>query len=143
MLKFQRALDQMPHSGRMRLISKILAADERSIQCIAIAHNDENFPLLIDGVLYSTVLCELGAQAAAAHQALYQTQGAHRGLLVALQSVSVFSDVVSREGQQSLKVSAEKLHGDPGGAIYAFFVGDGNVEFLAGKALLKLGENLN
>ena len=141
MLKFQCALDQMPHSGRMRLISKILAADERSIECSAIDHNDDNFPLLIDGVLYSTVLCELGAQAAAAHQSLYQMQGAHRGLLVALQNVSVFSDIVSREGQ-SLKVSAEQLHRDLGGAIYAFFVGDGEIELLAGKALLKLEGNL-
>ena len=47
----------------------------------------------------------------------------------------------AREGQ-SLKVSAEQLHRDLGGAIYAFFVAGGEIELLAGKALLKLEGNL-
>ncbi len=140
MSRFQRALDQMPHSGRMRLIDKILMADEHSIECSAIDHNDDSFPLLMNGVLYSTVLCELGAQAAAAHQSLYQMQGEHRGLLVALQNVSLFSDVVARNGK-SLNVSAEQLHSDLGGAIYAFSVCIGEIELLAGRALLKLEGN--
>jgi predicted hotdog family 3-hydroxylacyl-ACP dehydratase len=60
----------LPHTGRMRLIDRIVSYDEQRIVCESDSHRAEDHPLADNGVL--SILCglEYGAQAMAIHGAL-------------------------------------------------------------------------
>ncbi len=60
----------LPHTGRMRLVDRIVSYDEQRIVCESDSHRVADHPLADDGVL--SILCglEYGAQAMAIHGAL-------------------------------------------------------------------------
>jgi predicted hotdog family 3-hydroxylacyl-ACP dehydratase len=60
----------LPHTGRMRLIDRIVSYDEQRIVCESDSHRVADHPLADDGVL--SILCglEYGAQAMAIHGGL-------------------------------------------------------------------------
>lgn len=62
--------DLLPHAGRMRLIERILACDDKRITCSTGSHRQADHPLAIDGVLSAVCGLEYGAQAMAIHGAL-------------------------------------------------------------------------
>jgi predicted hotdog family 3-hydroxylacyl-ACP dehydratase len=63
----------LPHTGRMRLIDRIVSYDEQRIVCESDSHRAADHPLADDGVL--SIICglEYGAQAMAIHGALLDT----------------------------------------------------------------------
>ena len=60
----------LPHTGRMRLVDRIVSYDEQRIVCESDSHRAPDHPLADEGVL--SILCglEYGAQAMAIHGAL-------------------------------------------------------------------------
>ncbi|MEL7088565.1 MAG: phosphotransferase, partial [Planctomycetota bacterium] len=73
----------MPHKGPMQLIGAITHMDDNTIHAEPTDHTAPDFPLRIDGKLYTSALVELGAQAAAAHASIHGVGGAHAGLVLA------------------------------------------------------------
>ena len=117
---------RIPHAGRMCLLDRVLAWDERGILCTAATHRDADHPLRDRGGLPVWAGIEYAAQAAAVHGSLTQGDGQpRRGVLGRLHEVRPgrqwLHDVVS-----ALTIRATALHRDPAGAIYAFEAhGDG------------------
>jgi predicted hotdog family 3-hydroxylacyl-ACP dehydratase len=136
-VNFEHALSYMPHSGPMRLIQQIVSANATSIQCVAVDHNDADFALRLEGVLYTVTLAELGAQAASAHASLFTIRQNHTGLLVALQNLEPtrqsIDDII-----KPLSIVAEQLHADANGSIYRFCITGDDAEVLTGQATLKM-----
>lgn len=121
----------------MRLIRRIVSADQTSVHCLAVNHNYAGFPLRVDGVLHTVTLVELGAQAAAAHASLFEIRGNHTGLLVALQNIELAQQEI--EGiPDPLLIFAKQLHFDANGAIYGFRICSGDADLLTGQATLKM-----
>jgi predicted hotdog family 3-hydroxylacyl-ACP dehydratase len=79
----------LPHTGRMRLVDRIVSYDEQRIVCESDSHRVADHPLADDGAL--SILCglEYGAQAMAIHGALLAVSAgpsrdrARHGFLVA------------------------------------------------------------
>lgn len=121
----------------MRLIQKIVSANETSIQCAAVDHNNADFALRLEGVLYTATLAELGAQAAAAHASLFTIRQSHTGLLVGLQNLEPARHSIE-DVPEPLSIVAEQLHADANGAIYRFCITGDDAELLTGQATLKM-----
>lgn len=136
-MNFRDAIDRMPQKGKMLLIEDVLRVDEASIACRARDHRCGNYPLRLNGRLFSVSLVELGAQAAAAHASLFGVGGHHAGLLLSLRDVHISEDDADRLDQR-LEASAERIHFDEGGARYRFAVSSGPHEILQGEALLMM-----
>ncbi len=131
-----KALKRMPHAGPMRLIERIVSADDREILCIARDHRVASYPLRLDGELHACILVELGAQAAAAHTSLFGVGGAHTGLVLALGNVEVFRDRVTDDGL--LTIRCERRQSLEDAASYRFEVIDGAGILVAGDVLLNM-----
>ena len=123
----------------MRLIDQIVSADKTTIHCRAAPHFARNYPLRIEGTLFTATLVELGAQASAAHTSLFNIQENHTGLLIALSNVKMLCHEVGQT-QSNLDVYASQLHFDANGAIYEFRIHDGQGDLLTGRAVLKMKE---
>jgi len=136
-MNLDRALERMPHKGAMRLIERIVSADEAQIHCIGVNHACDNYPLRLDGRLFSVTLVELGAQATAAHASMFDIKGSHTGLLIALKNVEVVRHEVM-ETSDNLEIFASQLHFDANGAIYGFWVSDTRGKLVEGRAILKM-----
>lgn len=130
------ALARMPHSGPMRLVGEILAADTDWVRCRATDHRAASYPLRIDGVLYGATMVEIGAQAAAVHASLFDIGGAHTGLILALSNIDIAMDVVDDDGP--IEATAERIsaHGDA--ANYRFAVKGGAGPIVSGELLLSM-----
>lgn len=136
-MNFRDAIDRMPQKGKMLLIQDVLRVDENAIACRASDHRGSDYPLRLNGRLFSASLVELGAQAAAAHASLFGVGGHHAGLLLSLRDVTISEDDVDRlDG--ALDANAERIHFDEGGARYRFDVSSGSHEILRGEALLMM-----
>ena len=131
-----KALERMPHAGPMRLIEKIVSADDREILCIARDHHVSSYPLRLDGELHACTLVELGAQAAAAHASLFGVDAAHTGLVLALSNVEVFRDRAAGDGP--LTIRGERRQSLDDAASYHFEVMDGAGAVVAGDVLLSM-----
>lgn len=136
-LNIEGALERMPHKGAMRLIESISSVSEQNIHCIAAPHVAATYPLRIDGILFSTSLVELGAQAAAAHASLFGVEGNHTGLLIGLQNIKVQKSTVT-ECPQPMDITAQQLHFDTNGSLYSFKVTSGDEVLITGRAALKM-----
>lgn len=130
-------LERMPHTGRMRLIERIVAADETAIRCVAADHGDAGYPLRVSGALFTVSLVELGAQAAAAHVSLVGIAGHHTGLLLSLGAVEVLGETVHRDPQRLL-VEATRLAFGEQGAKYDFVVRTPERTILGGQAMMRM-----
>jgi predicted hotdog family 3-hydroxylacyl-ACP dehydratase len=62
----------LPHSGRMRLIDRIVSFDEYRIVCESDSHRVANHPLSFDGALPAACGLEYGAQVMAIHGSLLE-----------------------------------------------------------------------
>jgi predicted hotdog family 3-hydroxylacyl-ACP dehydratase len=117
---------RIPHAGRMCLLDRVLAWDERHILCDATNHRDAGHPLRERGGLPVWAGIEYAAQAAAVHGALMQGAGPpRRGMLGRLHTVRPGCDWLDGVAS-ALTIRATVLHRDPAGGIYAFEAhGDG------------------
>ena len=130
------ALARMPHSGAMRLIDAIEAADPNCIRCRATCHAAPDYPLRLDGVLYAAALVELGAQAAAAHASLFGLGAAHTGLVLAIGDLVLHRNRVDDAGP--LRMAAERVNQIDTAAAYRFSVIQNGEPIVAGEILLSM-----
>ena len=111
---------RLPHAGRMCLLERVIAWDQRSLRCAATSHRDEHHPLRETGGLPVWAGLEYAAQAAAVHGALLRQEAApRRGVLAALREARA-ARAWLHDVSGELRVQATLLHGDPAGAVYAF-----------------------
>lgn len=130
------ALQRMPHAGAMRLIAAVEAADATRIDCRATDHAAPDYPLRLDGVLYSAALVELGAQAAAAHASIFGVGAAHTGLVLAIGDLDLHRDCV--DDPHPLRMTAERLDRIGSAVAYRFDVTQAGAPLVTGELLLSM-----
>ena len=69
----------LPHTGRMRLIDRVVSYDRERIVCESDSHRAADHPLMQDGELRTVCGLEYGAQAMAAHGALLAAPSSRSG----------------------------------------------------------------
>lgn len=114
---------RVPHAGAMCLLDRLLAWDERRIECTALSHRDAANPLRDDGTLPAPAAIEYASQAMALHGTLSAPPGStpRPGMLASVRGVRLHVarlDDVAGE----LQVRCERLAGDERQAMYAFSV---------------------
>jgi len=109
----------IPHQGEMCLIDQVLDWDAEQISARSGTVHQSSNPLLQDGQLYTVVLVEYAAQAAAIHAALAgEGMGRDRAAVVgAIKSLQLHVPVVATAITE-LTLTARCILNDPGGAIY-------------------------
>lgn len=132
----EQALERMPHAGPMRLIERIDHAAEDTLTCQARPHDLPDYPLRLDGTLYTAALVEIGAQAAAAHASLHGMGAAHTGLVLSLSNVRVSSDVV--EAPDPFRIEAKRQHLMDNAASYVFEITQSDRQLVEGEILLSM-----
>ena len=136
-MSYQDGLNRMPHQGAMRLIERVVTATDTHIHCVAADHNADDYPLRLNGTLFSVTLVELGAQAAAVHTSLYNIANNHSGLLIGLKKVEFAKHVVGKTSQK-LDIYADQIHFDVGVALYSFCIRNEEQEIVKGQAMLQM-----
>ena len=116
---------RVPHSASMCLLHALLSWSAEHIECSAISHADIHNPLRSQGQLRSPSAIEYASQAMALHASLCAAPGAAPtpGFLASVRSVRLLAsrlDDITGE----LRVSAHKLAGDTGQAMYRFALHD-------------------
>ncbi|MEM7057554.1 MAG: hypothetical protein AAF557_08190 [Pseudomonadota bacterium] len=127
----------MPHKGPMQLIKTITKMDEGSIHAEPTDHMNPDFPLRLDGMLYTSALVELGAQAAAAHASIHGVGGAHAGLVLAVSNVVLHTQEAP---EAPLQVQAQRVAGMDQSARYTFQVSTRGEPLAEGELLLSMQE---
>ncbi|MFK7944691.1 MAG: hypothetical protein AB8B85_17530 [Paracoccaceae bacterium] len=130
------ALERMPHTGPMRLITGIDQADDTSIVCHADGHTADSYPLRLGGVLYSAALVELGAQAAAAHASLFGLGHAHMGLVLTISDVTLSVERI--ENPDRLVITGTRIELLAMAASYRFDVRQAGAAIASGSVLLSM-----
>lgn len=116
---------RIPHGGRMCLLDALLSWSADGIRCSTTSHRDPEHPLRHGGALPAPVAIEYAAQAMALHGTLCADAGAapRAGFLAAVRGVRLqVPRLDTVEG--ALIVSARRLAGDSGQALYAFALHD-------------------
>lgn len=111
----------IPHAGAMVLIDRVVAIDERSIECATDSHRRKGNPLRTNGRISAVCGAEYGAQAAAIHGPA-QDRARHRpGRLVLLRDIAWRIPDLGVVASP-LIVRAERLHLDATSIAYRFFL---------------------
>ena len=116
---------RIPHSGSMCLLDTLQSWSDSTIRCTATSHRDTANPLRSGGVLAAPNAIEYAAQAMALHGTLCAAPGAapRPGFLASVRGVRLhvprLDDVAG-----ALVISAQRLAGDSGQALYAFALHD-------------------
>jgi predicted hotdog family 3-hydroxylacyl-ACP dehydratase len=117
--------ERIPHRGSMCLLERLESWSADRIRCTASSHRDPGNPLRGANGLLAPCAIEYAAQAMALHGALASTPGTAPtpGFLASVRGVRLQVERLdSVEGR--LLVSAERLAGDSGQALYAFALAD-------------------
>ena len=130
----------IPHQGSMCLLEQVLSWDVQNIVCCSTSHRAAGNPLRAHGRLGAACAIDYAAQAIALHGALLRPARDARtgfGLLASAREVELF---VSRldDIEQDLRVSAQRLHSDAGGALYSFALHERDCLLARGRASLLL-----
>lgn len=131
------ARQRMPHKGPMQLIGAITHMDADTIHAEPNDHTAPDFPLRLDGTLYTSALVELGAQAAAAHASIHGVGGAHAGLVLAITNVKLHTH---QAPNTPLKIQADRVTGMDQSARYTFKVTTEGQPLVEGELLLSMRE---
>lgn len=132
----EQALERMPHAGPMRLIDCIEMAEESELTCRAKPHEPPDYPLRIDGVLFTATLVELGAQAAAAHASLFGMGAAHTGLVLSISNTRFGSSTV--DAPDPFRIVAKRLRLMDNAASYVFEITQNDAHLVEGEVLLSM-----
>ncbi len=116
---------RIPHSGSMCLLDALQWWSTDSIRCTAVSHRDAAHPLRSAGMLPAPVAIEYAAQAMALHGTLCAVPGAapRPGFLASVRGVRLLAPRLD-DIDGALVVTAERLAGDSGQALYAFALHD-------------------
>jgi predicted hotdog family 3-hydroxylacyl-ACP dehydratase len=117
---------RIPHAGRMCLLDALLAWDATQIRCLAGDVQDAAHPLRDADGLSAAAGIEFAAQAMALHAGLAAPPGAtpRPGFLASARQVRLHVARLDR-ATQPVTVTATRLAGDDGQAIYSFALHDG------------------
>ncbi len=131
----------IPHQGRMCLLDEVLAWDLTVIRCRASTHLLPDNPLRAHGRLGAACGVEYAGQAMAVHGAIVAALTgtvARVGYLTSIRNlmlgVARLDDVAG-----PLLVSAQRLAGDEGSALYEFRLEGGTQPLLSGRAGIVFG----
>ena len=133
----------LPHTGRMRLIDRVVSFDDQSIVCESDSHRASDHPLAEAGVLSIVCGLEYGAQAMAIHGALLASSGlpvtgARHGLLVAASNLQWNTERLDQcPAPLVITAVSEFRSGDQ--VAYRFEISASGVAVLHGRASVLLG----
>lgn len=116
---------RIPHSGAMCLLDALQSWSADVIRCTATSHRDAANPLRSAGRLHAAVAVEYASQAMALHGSLCAAAGAapQAGFLASVRGVRL--RVPRLDGIDGpITITAERLAGDAGQAIYTFTLHD-------------------
>ncbi|MEM9683576.1 MAG: hydroxymyristoyl-ACP dehydratase [Pseudomonadota bacterium] len=122
----------IPHTGAMVLIDRVIAMDERSIDCVTSSHRRDDNPLCVRGRLPAVCGAEYGAQAAAIHGPALAGARQRSGQLVLLRDISWRIPDLSVI-ERPLTVRAERLHSDASSIAYRFRITSEDDEIVTGE----------
>ena len=105
----------------MVLIDRVIAVDDRSIDCVTSSHRRDDNPLCARGRLPAVCGAEYGAQAAAIHGPALQRTRQRPGQLVLLRDIAWRVPDLSVI-ETPLTVRAERLHSDANSIAYRFLI---------------------
>ncbi len=133
---------QLPHSGAMCLLDRVVAWDEQRICCSTASHLSGANPLRHDGVLPGLCALEYAAQALALHGVLNRQQRAVSGqyeqaYVVSSKQLVFTADNLADVGE-SLTIKAELTVWHEASAIYAVSVSAGERSLLQGDLTVML-----
>jgi predicted hotdog family 3-hydroxylacyl-ACP dehydratase len=116
---------RIPHSGRMCLLQSLLSWSPTEIVCSATSHSAPDHPLRVAEGLLAPVAIEYASQAMALHGTLCAAPGSSPkpGYLAAVRSVRLLVPRLDTV-PGALRISATRLAGDAGQALYAFALHD-------------------
>lgn len=129
----------VPHAGTMCLLSRIVNADEKSIECATESHRSPDNPLRRDGALAALHLAEYGAQAMAVHGGLADARSKERGgMLVSIRDLRLAVDRLDRISGE-LTITATRLVANADGQIYVFTATGEGRELGRGRVSVMMG----
>jgi len=134
----------MPHRGAMCLLERMVAWDDRQIECVAGGHRDPAHPLRSAGGLMAGAAIEYGAQAAALHGGLLAEAAgtsAPAGYLASAREVRLGAwrlDDLPAAADDALRIVAERQAGDAGRLLYAFRIDHAGREIASGRLAVVL-----
>ncbi|MEP6608061.1 MAG: 3-hydroxylacyl-ACP dehydratase [Burkholderiaceae bacterium] len=140
----KHAIDTLlPHSGRMRLIDRVVSYDEQGIICETDSHRAADHPLAENGVLSIVCGLEYGAQAMAIHGALLAAAAdavrrPRRGYLVAASGVCWFVERLDTCAAP-LSIEAVAEFTSENQVAYRFRIDTAGATLLTGHARVQLG----
>ena len=131
----------IPHGGRMCLLARMLAWDERHIVCTATNHRDPQHPLRTRRGLLAPAAIEYAAQAMALHGALVgQATGrpATPGYLASARGVQLHVLRLDDLADDELRIEATRQAGDAQQILYSFHVSQAGRAVAEGRAAVVL-----
>ena len=135
---------RVPHRGAMCLLDRLLAWDEKRIECAAFGHRDPAHPLRSPSGLMAVTAIEYAAQAAALHGGLLAEaagEGAQPGYLASARMVRLsawrLDDLPAAEVDE-LRIVAERQAGDAARLLYAFRIEHAGREVASGRLAVVL-----
>jgi predicted hotdog family 3-hydroxylacyl-ACP dehydratase len=131
----------IPHGDSMCLLDEVVAWDAKQIHCRSSQFASATNPLLdADGQLATVLLIEYGAQAAAVHAALIQSNlGEKRPAYIgAVKDVEFYTAIA--DNSLALDVHAQCLLSSSQGAIYELVVQQAHTALLRGRLILSQPE---
>jgi predicted hotdog family 3-hydroxylacyl-ACP dehydratase len=116
---------RIPHSGRMCLLERLLSWSPTEIVCSATSHTAADHPLRVADGLLAPVAIEYASQAMALHGTLCAAPGSPPtpGYLAAVRGVRLRVPRLDTV-PGALRISATRVAGDAGQALYAFALHD-------------------
>lgn len=123
---------RIPHGGSMCLLDRVRSCSGDTVVCSARSHRSPDNPLRSAGLLAAACAVEYAAQAMALHGALSAPEGEPpaAGLVASVRSVRLHvTRLDDIEGE--LRVTAQRLAGDAGQALYRFSLHDAGDRLLA------------
>ena len=139
----------IPHSGRMCLLARLEAWDERCIVCVATNHHDTDHPLRTRRGLLAPVAIEYAAQAAALHASLAgetlktgEARALRRAYIAALHAVELCSHSLDHDEmiRSPLEIRAQLTAAGATAARYGFSVVCGAVCIARGTMTVAMPE---
>lgn len=123
---------RVPHAGSMCLLDAMQHCSEPRIECTATGHADPAHPLRGPDGLHAGTAIEYAAQAMALHGVLSAAPGTGptAGFIAAARQVKLHVRWL-HDAPGPLRITAERMAGDAGQAVYRFAVGDAGGRLLA------------
>ena len=123
MIEHDELCSQIPHTGNMCLLDRVIEWNDTQIVCETMSHQDSKNPLRCEQGLSSVTGIEYGGQAMAVHGSLLgsiKTEG--QSLYLAAVRDVHFEANWLHDINHPLTVRAERLMGDVNGMIYQFSI---------------------